>query len=448
MRDLALLAIVVLLSLVALRRPVAGMLAYVGMSLFSPNSLAWGFGRTLPFAQMIALGTVGGYLFWSERKAVPMRTGTVLLLALWAWFGLSTISADYPDRALFRFQEVSKVLVAAVLSTALINNRHRMHLLLRIMALAVGYYGLKGGVFFVVSGGNFTVYGPDGNFLYSNNSIGLAMAMNVPFLLYLSKIETHTWLRWLLRAMLVFSYPAVIGTYSRGAWLGLAAATVLMILKSRRKMVIVMTAVILAHVALPFMPQRAFTRYDDLVNYQEESSAQSRFWNWTFATKVALAHPVLGAGFDYYGLEAYGKYYPDFLRQWPGKVWTCHSIWFALMSEHGFPGLALWVCLLIATLLSLRRLRVAGQDNPDLAWVIPYALMLRAALITFMVSGSFVDAAYFDITYHLIAAAVILQRVASDPAPAAVAAAPRPARASTGPLLGHRALQSSPKRLR
>ncbi|HKQ60620.1 MAG TPA: putative O-glycosylation ligase, exosortase A system-associated [Candidatus Polarisedimenticolaceae bacterium] len=429
MRDLALLAIVALLALWSVRRPDIGMLAYIGMSLFSPNSMTWSFARTLPYAEMVALGTMVGWLFWREPKGLPLRSETLLLIALWGWFCLTTPFADYPKLAQGRLTEVSKVLLMTLLATAVINNRDRLHNLLRVSALAVGYYGLKGGLFFVISGGNFTVYGPDGNFLYANNSIGLALAMNAPLLFYLGKIETRRWLRWLMWAMLAFSYPAVIGTYSRGAWLGLAAASVLMILKSRRKMLVVMTVVVAAHVAIPFMPKRAFSRYDDLVNYEQESSAQSRFWNWTFASKVAAAHPVMGAGFEYYGLNAYAKYYPEFMARWPNTVWTCHSVWFTLVSEHGVPGFLLWVLLLLATLLDLRRSRRLGERDPERAWLVPYALMLRAALLTFMVSGTFLDAAYFDITYLIIGAAAILGRVAAQPVTVAKQeqAAPAPA---------------------
>jgi len=53
----------------------------------------------------------------------------------------------------------------------------------------------------------------------------LALVMNIPLLYYLLKTETITWLRWLIKAMLLFSFPAVVCTYSRGAWLGLAMVT-------------------------------------------------------------------------------------------------------------------------------------------------------------------------------------------------------------------------------
>jgi L-asparagine transporter-like permease len=124
---------------------------------------------------------------------------------------------------------------------------------------------------------------------------------------------------------------------------------------------------------------------------------------------VALAHPLLGAGFNYYSIDAYEKYYPEFLDMWPGKYWTCHSIWFSILSEHGFLAIILWIWLLCSCLFSLRALRAYAQDHAEKSWIIPYIDMIQVALITYMVVGTFLDAAYFDMIYQLIFVIVILK---------------------------------------
>jgi probable O-glycosylation ligase (exosortase A-associated) len=175
---------------------------------------------------------------------------------------------------------------------------------------------------------------------------------------------------------------------------------------------VVVVAVI---VSLPFLPERATDRYSDLVNYEEEASAQSRFWNWRFARRVTAANPILGAGFNYYSLEAYNKYYPDFQDAWPGKVWSCHSIWFTLMSEHGFLGFCLWTAMLISAFASLHRMRSLCRPRANQRWVCTYADMIQISLVVFMVSGTFLDAAYFDVLYYLIAVVVIMKEVIGYP---------------------------------
>lgn len=413
MRDIILVTAVLICAAHALRRPAFGILAFVCFSTLNPHSYTWGFARELPFAMIMALATIIGYVVWNEPRRFPKQREFYVLLVLWLIFFLSCFSAIQPDDAWTQFEQVSKILLMVFLSMSLINTRRRFHLLFRIIALSIGFYGLKSGLWFISTGGGQQVFGPELSFLASNNAIGLAMAMNAPLLFYLAKVEKNQWLRRLMWAMLVFSYASVIGTFSRGAWVGLAAATALFVLKSKYRVPLMAGGLALSIMALPlivaYAPERVTNRFEDLVNYESESSAQSRFWNWTVATKVALGNPITGGGFDYYSIQVYEEYYPEFLERWPGKLWSCHSAWFTVMSEHGFPALFLWIFMLISSMLSLRRLRNYGRESPDREWLCHYSNMLSVSLVVYMVVGTFYDAAYFDVFFQIIAGVIILK---------------------------------------
>lgn len=259
-------------------------------------------------------------------------------------------------------------------------------------------------------------WGPEGSFLEANNSIGLALAMNIPLLLYLLKTESSIWLRRIAMIMLFLSYPAIFATYSRGAWIGLAVVTVLMLLLSKHKVVLVPVAALAILITIPFvsqiMPQRMVQRYDLLVNYDQDDSAESRFWNWEFCKRVGLAHPLTGGGFNFYNLELYPIYYPEFVERWgEHKMWSCHSSWFTVFGEHGFPGALVWLGLLGSSFLSLRKLTSRAQKAVQIFSIQQCARMIGIALIAFMVVGSFIDAAYFDLLYYLIAAIIMLKQV-------------------------------------
>jgi probable O-glycosylation ligase (exosortase A-associated) len=415
LRDIVLVLVVLACTAFAVARPSFGILAFICVSVLNPNSWTWGFARGFPSAQLIILGTMVGFLFGSEPKRVPLRRESVLLLMTWAAFTLSTMFADSPESAVDKLVLVSKVLLTVFLTMAIIHTEERLRWLFRVIVLSLGVHGLNAGLFFVMTGGHYMVWGPERSFLYANNMIGLALAMNVPLLVLLSGLESNRWLRWLMRAMAVFSYPAVIGTYSRGAWLGLAAATVMLVARSRHRVLVAVVIVVVAIVSLPFLPERATDRYSDLVNYEEEASAQSRFWNWRFARRVTMANPILGAGFDYYTLAAYYKYYPEFQEAWPGKVWSCHSIWFTMMSEHGLLGFFLWTGMLLSAFVSLHKMRSLCRPRANERWVCIYADMIQISLVVFMVSGTFLDAAYFDVLYYLIAIVVIMKEVVGHP---------------------------------
>jgi probable O-glycosylation ligase (exosortase A-associated) len=413
MRDLLLIAIVVLCSAIALRQPVVGLLSFIGLGFLNPHTMAWSIGRTFPFALLTSMGTIVGFLFWSEPKRFPRQRETFILLALWGMFGVSTAFAIDPESAWEHFIHVTKILLMVFLTTALINTEERLQWLLRVMALALGFYAVKGGIFAFMTGGQYIVFGPGDNFIGARNSLGLALTMNIPLLLYLLKSESHPWMRRIILATLILSYPAVICTYSRGAWLSLAAATVFLILKSKHKLAVTTTVALCGFILIPYLPQlapqQAVERYDSLINYQEEGSAQSRFWNWEFCQRVGLAHPLTGGGFDFYSPEAYATYFPEFLERWRGKVWSCHSMWYTIFGEHGFPGLALWLGLIGSYFLSVRQIRAYSTMHGGASWMIHCADMLQIALIAYMVGGTFLDVAYFDMFYYLVAVLIIMK---------------------------------------
>ena len=114
MRDIVLIAVICACAVRAIGNPVFGMLAFVCVSFLNPQSFTWGIGTTFPVALLTAGGTLIGYAIWSEPKKLPFRRESILLLAFWVMFGISTIFALYPDRAFFRLEEISKILLMVV----------------------------------------------------------------------------------------------------------------------------------------------------------------------------------------------------------------------------------------------------------------------------------------------------------------------------------------------
>jgi probable O-glycosylation ligase (exosortase A-associated) len=411
MRDIILLTAVAIASLMAVRRPSFGLLTFALLGFIAPHSYTWGFARTFPFSQIIAVSTIVGIFLSSEKKTFFIRRETFLLISLWACFGLSTLTALYPTEAFDQFVLVSKIFLMIIVATTVINTEGKLNWLIRVVGYSLGFYGLKGGLFAILSGGDLLVWGPEDSFLYANNSIGLGLAMNIPILLYLLKVEQSSWLRRLLRLTLFLTYPAIICTYSRGAWLGMVIVTVASLFKSRNKVLAVALAVILVvvfqMVVSQIGPERLQDRYDTLVNYEEDASAQSRFWNWEFCKRVGLARPLSGAGFDFYRLESYANFYPEFLTRWPGKVWSCHSTWLTVFAEHGIPGAGIWLFLMMCSVISLKQIRAYASTATPTSHLSDFVDMVQNSLIGYVVVGTFIDAAYFDILYYLIGFIVI-----------------------------------------
>jgi probable O-glycosylation ligase (exosortase A-associated) len=412
MRDIVLTLFIAGLLPVCLARPWIGILAWTWVGLMVPQMQTWGFARGIPFALIIAVVTLIGVLFSKDRKGIPWTRETVMLALLWGMFLLTTIFAIVPERAWEQLEKVSKILLFVFLTLMFFQDRTRLRYLFLVTALSLAFYGVKGGIFALATGGIHRVYGPATGFFASNNSIGLALNTIIPILFFLAKDEERRWLRLGLRAAFWLSAIAVVFTYSRGAFLGLLVVMAMLYLKGRWAIVALVAAVVLYVVVTPYLPERLTNRMAS-IETRDDRSVQNRLAAMEVAWKVAVDRPLLGAGF--WGLAnrlTYAKY---------GYVLSisAHDMYLDVLADHGFIAFGIFMSLLLSCLWSLLRLRQMNRGSPDRAWVVRYSLMLEACLIAYMANAVFQSAAYTDLLYLLIGAVILLRTVAALPVPAA-----------------------------
>lgn len=405
MRDYLVLAIILAGIPIAIFRPFFGVLYWCWISYMNPHRLTWGIAYNFPAAMAIGAGTLVGLLFTKDRVKVPWERETVLLIALYVLFIVTTSFAFYPADAWDRFQQVSKILVMTAATMVLITSRDRFRMFLLVIALSVGFFGVKGGIFSLRGGGTDRIYGPPGSFLEDNNDLALATVMVLPILFYLARDEVRGWRRWGLRAAGALSAISVIFTYSRGGFVGLAAVSGWALLKSKRKALAMIVFVVVAVGGFSLMPGQWLDRMMTIGDMDDESSL-GRINAWWFAFNLA-SDRILGGGFNTFSPDLFLRYAPD-----PTDFHSAHSIYFEMLGEQGFVGLGLFLAILVSSILSLQGLRRRYGRWPELQWVASYADMLQIALIGYMASGAFLGRANFDLYYHLVAATIILKALA------------------------------------
>ena len=424
-RDIVVTLIVVGSLPFCLTRPWVGVLMWSWVGYMNPHRLTWNFAYTLPFAMMVAIATLTGLLFTRERKPLPKTIETYLLLALWVLFVISTYGAYNPTGAWDQLDKVSKILLITFITMLLFQEAHKLKLLLYVMALSIGFYGLKGGVWAIGTGGGNSVLGPPDSFIAGNTEIGLAINMVIPLLVLLMRFEERRWVKIGLRATLFFSIVAVIFTYSRGAVLGLGVVLTLMFVKSKAKFVIIPFAVIVVLFGKSMVPEHWLARMGTIQTYEQDRSANMRLNSWYVSYALATDNPFFGAGFRPFSPAVYLRYSPD-ERLNEGQ--DAHSIYFQVLAEHGFTGLALYLALIGSVLVSLRRIKRRARSDPALSFHMNAAQMIEVSIIAFVVCGAFLSMSYFDLFLHLVAVTVILKVLVFQAAPAPAPASPVPVR--------------------
>jgi probable O-glycosylation ligase (exosortase A-associated) len=102
-----------------------------------------------------------------------------------------------------------------------------------------------------------------------------------------------------------------------------------------------------------------------------------------------------------------------------------HSIYFEVLGEHGYVGLALFLSLLVMTWLKCRSTIRMARKSPELTWARDLAAMIQVSFVGYMSAGAFLGLAYFDFTYHLIVISVVLHLLVQNSQPGKVTVAPQ-----------------------
>jgi probable O-glycosylation ligase (exosortase A-associated) len=151
--------------------------------------------------------------------------------------------------------------------------------------------------------------------------------------------------------------------------------------------------------AAPLVPEQWIDRMESIQNYEEDSSAMGRIEAWTFAWRLALDRPITGGGFLVNrDRDLFFSYVPD-----AAEERAFHSVLFEVLGEHGFVGLAIYLALLFAALANVSSVIRAARKREDLRWASDLVRMMRVSLVGFAVCGLFLNLAFFDLYYHVIA---------------------------------------------
>jgi probable O-glycosylation ligase (exosortase A-associated) len=375
-----------------MRRPFVGVLMWTWLGLMNPHRMAWGFSMDLPFALIVFLTTVLSFTASKEKKRIPVSREIVVLIIFLAWMVITTLNARYSIPAWEQWDKVWRIQLGILLTLMLTNSKERVIALAWIVGLSIGFYGLKGGIWTILGGGVNRVYGPPGTFIGGNNEIGLAMVMTAPIIWFLAMQAERGWLKTGMYALTGLNLVAVVGTHSRGALLGVAVMGLMMFFKARNKLLPALLGIVFVAV-LPYVaPQEWFDRMKTIETYEEDKSATNRIKAWNKGIDIANAR-LTGGGFEYLpysnGVDA-------------------HSIYFEVLSEHGYPGLVLFLSLGAMTWFKAGRVRRLAGKDPGLRWADDLAAMTQVSLVGYAVSGAFLGLAYFDLFYVLVVIVVVL----------------------------------------
>jgi putative inorganic carbon (HCO3(-)) transporter len=197
---------------------------------------------------------------------------------------------------------------------------------------------------------------------------------------------------------------AILGTYSRGGFIGLAALLCFALIRSKNKFAYMVGVCVIVIPALMLMPDSFYARLHSINAYSSDSSFQGRVIAWHVAYDYARDHFPFGAGF--YGpqlAEVFHAYFPQ------AQLRAAHSIYFQVLGEQGFMGLGLYLAILAVSFRKISRLARQVKGQPELKWASELASMVWLSLLVFCLSGAALSMAYYDLFIVLLGLLLALQ---------------------------------------
>ena len=452
MLDLVLLAFILGMLALGLRRPFIWVLTYLYIDIVAPQKIGWGIIQAIPLSFIAFIAAFTGWALFDSKEGSRFTFRQGLILALLLWCGWTTLNADFPVDALTKWDWVWKALIFAIFLPLTLRTKLRIEAAALVMAFSVGAIIISGGIKTILSGGGYgtlssLVQSNEG--LYEGSTLSMVAISVIPLFLWVARHGTiFPKSRWtiLFAAGLIFAALLVpVGTQTRTGLVCIAVLGVLMLRSVKNRFLYAGLGAVALMAAIPFLPQSFTERMETISNPEGDESASTRLavWQWTIDY---VGEKPLGGGFDAFRGNSFT--YRMRIEEGPqdnsrvryekvtdeGRAY--HSSYFEVLGEQGWPGLALWLWIHALGLWQMERIRrrMKARETPEEKRWYELATALQHGQAIYLVGALFVGIAYQPFVFYLVALQIALASLLSRKTSAKPKFAPkRPGKKVTEP---------------
>jgi len=407
-RDVVVFSLFVILLPACFLRPWFGVMTFTWLAYNRTQDLTWGFARGLPISNSVAIAMIAGWLVWEFRPLSfsdrRLKAMLLLLIVIGVGMAVNTLRWDLVGK---RYIELIKVIFVSLLTASLLINRRRLRSAGLVISLALGFYGIKNGLHFLMGGGS--IVGP-GGMLADNNDFALAMAMNLPFLWYMSDevsdLRGGKALRYFMRWAFFMTMLTIMSTGSRGGFLSMGVVIFFMAMKTRYKIPALIGMGFLGMIGLMMAPAEYIERLKSITEAGDQS-VQGRFIAWQVAFNMVKSRPFFGIGF--YNMVWEFDRYTQGIDIPGGKIKgrVAHNSYFQIWAETGSIALCLFLYMLLSTIFFMRKIG-RRVKNTAVSWLRNYTNAIEICLLGYMCGATFLNRAHFDMMYQVVAIATTI----------------------------------------
>jgi len=377
------------------------------ISIMNPHRYMW-LANSMPVAAATVAAIFLGLIVSRDQRHLPFRAPTAILLLFAAWICLVYPFSVHVESSWEQLIKVLKIQLMIFVTLLVLRERRHLEWLVWVLVVSVGYYGIKGGIFTLLHGAEYRVWGPPGTFIEDNNELALALIMTIPLMRYLQLQMRNKWVRLAFYSVMIACLLSALGSHSRGALLAMSVMAFMLWLRGSKKLVWAPIFLLAGAALIAFMPEHWGDRMETIATYEQDASAMGRINAWWTAFHIAQDR-MFGGGFDIYRADVFAIYAPD-----PDDIHAAHSIYFQVLGELGFVGLAIFLSFWFFTWCTASWVRRHARSDPEIEWAATLASLSQVSLVAYLVGGAFYSLSYFDLPYNLMVLVVIARQIVKD----------------------------------
>lgn len=414
--NLAITITILLLIPLALRYPFFGLLIYCWLDVVAPESFFAGtYDQYFRFSYSIAIASFIGYLLFEKAndKLSPKKDLAIwFFVGFFVWTTVTSAFAVFPETAWDKWTRLAKNVLIIIMLVRMIDTKERAFLFIGTLFTAITFHAIRGtAVTLLTGGGGQAVRGSPGTYLEERNYIAIAFIVAIPLGWFLWKyckdFKIGKQMSMPIKVMTLMNLVSLVGTHSRGALLGILAASLIFLIASNTKIRGLIVIFTIGIIVLFLAPEEWTERMATTKEYQEDYSSMTRILAWKFAWQYALSNPILGGGF--------GAFRMNTEEVEGGGHREAHSVYFEVLGEHGFVGIALFLAMILSVLYysygAYRRIESVKKGSV-LGRLALSNMMLTVGMFT---AGAFGILSPFLITYSpIVILAALLKLEAID----------------------------------
>jgi len=426
MKDMIFLLMFLPLIILALKNPFLGLCGWIWTIMAIPTNMLWGFSSDIRFTYILASATILGMFFDKDPlRKPPFHSIFILMLLFLIQTAISNLTTlGISEISWTVWNDFFKAVLFSGLIIMLLTTKNRIKTFLFALLLGVGFNIFFEGLKFLVTLGSYKIIGIENSMMTDNNLFALAILLVLPLYFYIIPEVKQKYLKLGFAGLAGLSAISVIGSFSRGGFIGLIIVSweVFKKLRLKNKLLFIVFGALIYSSAVYVASDKWEDRMDTIENAAEDLSLLGRITAWKLATVAAIENPLLGTGQDSMQNHQVWRYFyhdiekMDFITTKnvsPDYGKAAHSIYFQVLGDTGFLGLLLFLLILSKSWFLSKKI---NKKYPD-TWQGNLGGAINTSLVVFMISGGLLSMAYYDLVYVLIAITISLSRTVQEKEP-------------------------------